>query len=54
MNGGIMRVSLGTVKFDKIFLVIAKGDNCANDAFWVKNILETKGDVTKLSICNNP
>ena len=54
MIGGIMQVSAGTVKFDKIFLLMANEDHGAKDAFWVNNYLETKGDVNKLSLCNEP
>ncbi len=46
---GIMQLSVGTVKFDNFFLLMAEKDHGANDAFWVKNILKSKGDVTKLS-----
>ena len=49
-----MQVSVGAVKFDKIFLVMANEDHRANDTSWANNSLEAKGDVTKPSACNEP
>ena len=54
MIGGIMQVSGGSVKFDKISFVMANEDHGEKDIFWANNSLVAKVDVTKPSRCNEP